>query len=238
MEMKMALGAMKRIMAHPCAAFFSRAIDPDQFPSYYEKISDPLDLSQIHGRLQKGSYRSLNQWVHDMRRVRDNALKFFGAQSLQGALANHLMRVFDKEYEFCTGGSVTRWTRLSSSLINRLFRRMARLPEPLGTIAAVSLALKHSIPRPLIAPADDGLDEAAVQEQDRFLEAIGMLPPHDARALIAIIQRFHPDTVCSTRAIEIPVDALEQPCWDALVAHARKRFMELGLAYPSPPAQA
>jgi hypothetical protein len=231
-----AVEIMDRIMAHPCAIFFTQAIDPEQFPDYYRRIPDPLDLTLIKERLQKGTYRSFAQWAHDMKRVRDNTIKFFGAQSPQGTLVNYLLRLFDKEYEYCTGPSIARWTRLYSSLNNRLLRKLSHFPEPYGTIAAVSLAFKHSIPRPLAIPGCEEPEPEVsplIEEQNHFLDAIGLLTAREARGLIQIIRKFQPEADSGATNFEVEIDSLTRPCFEALVEHVQKRFRVLGLVYPS-----
>jgi hypothetical protein len=245
-EMKGMLEIMDRLSAHPCAAFFLKAIDPDAFPDYYTKIHNPIDLSLIKERLQKGRYASFAPWAKDMRLIQENTTRYFGKESPQNALANHLMYLFNKEIERYSATSVGRWTVLYSAQTNRLIRKLSMLPQSLEALSAVIAALSCAIPRAEVDDVEDevtpppkeqkevkdSLNGISRQDQDRFLEAVGSLGVREARGFIEIVQRFHPHLALDGMDLEIEVEALNGECWKELIAFAQKRFKELGWHYP------
>ena len=48
------------LMKHPCSAIFSRPVNKEENPDYYEKISEPMDLSLIKEKLEKKEDKGRN----------------------------------------------------------------------------------------------------------------------------------------------------------------------------------
>jgi hypothetical protein len=172
------LDIMERLSSHPCALFFLKAIDPDVYPDYYLKIVKPIDLSLIKDYLQHNRYNSLTAWAKDMRLIRDNTCQYFGAESLQCKLANHLFYLFTKEFEYCTDQSLSKWTRLYSSRTTRLLHKLSNFPETMNSfrsLCSVVTSFAKAIPRSHGEPVEgnaspEGRNEATETEIETATE--------------------------------------------------------------------
>ncbi|KAI0367094.1 hypothetical protein BV20DRAFT_970968 [Pilatotrama ljubarskyi] len=57
-------------------AFFLKPVDPEQVPGYADVISRPMDLGTMTTKVDKGKYRSLEEFASDLRLVTTNAKTF------------------------------------------------------------------------------------------------------------------------------------------------------------------
>ncbi|KAL4261086.1 Bromo domain-containing protein [Pleurotus pulmonarius] len=57
-------------------AFFLQPVDVSKVPGYLEMISHPMDLGTISTKVQKGRYRSLDDFSADIKLVTSNAMRF------------------------------------------------------------------------------------------------------------------------------------------------------------------
>ncbi|KAI0631373.1 hypothetical protein C8Q77DRAFT_1159174 [Trametes polyzona] len=57
-------------------AFFLQPVDPAQVPGYSDVISRPMDLGTMTTKVEKGKYRSLEEFASDLRLVTTNAKTF------------------------------------------------------------------------------------------------------------------------------------------------------------------
>jgi hypothetical protein len=246
--MKGPLKILAALKTHPCAAIFLKAVDPDHYPDYYQKIRDPIDLSLIQERLEKRRYQSLKSWERDMRLIHENTVKYFGKNSPQTALSGHLMHLFEKEFERCTEDELGRWSKLWSAHTNRVLHKLSTIPEILDSVCAIvgafSLAVPveeanvqqpvEEVPPPQIEPkvVPEPGNGISVNDQDRFLKAVGRLQPREAKGFVQIVQRFHPHLAPKGTKLEIRVEELSTDCWKELIEHAQRRFRDQGWIYP------
>jgi hypothetical protein len=243
--MKGPMRIMARLQEHPCATIFLKAIDPEQYPDYYQVIREPMDLSLIKERLEKRRYQSLKSWERDMRLIHENAQKYFGKESAQAALASHLVHLFDKEFERCAEDGLSRWTRLYAAHTNRVLHRLSTLPEVLDPMYAIVGAFSFAIPvreesvtEEVWTPpresrvSSEQSDVISQRDQDRFLESVGSLGQREAKRFVEIVHKFHPNLISHGPDFDIPVEQLSAECWTELIAFAQRRFREMGWTYP------
>ncbi|XP_046489203.1 histone-lysine N-methyltransferase ash1 isoform X1 [Neodiprion pinetum] len=76
-----------------CAPFINSP-PKRKLPEYYEKISDPIDLSTIDQCIGTGHYKTAEQFDQDMIRLFDNNVKFFGRTSEVGIAAARLRKLY------------------------------------------------------------------------------------------------------------------------------------------------
>ncbi|PFH53620.1 hypothetical protein AMATHDRAFT_54825 [Amanita thiersii Skay4041] len=57
-------------------AFFLRPVDPEQVPGYTDVINHPMDLGTMSTKVERGKYRSLEEFASDLRLVASNAKTF------------------------------------------------------------------------------------------------------------------------------------------------------------------
>ncbi|XP_006612782.1 histone-lysine N-methyltransferase ash1 isoform X2 [Apis dorsata] len=65
-----------------------------KLPDYYEKISDPIDLSTIDQCIGTGHYKTAEHFDHDMIKLFDNNVRFFGRTSEIGIAAARLRKLY------------------------------------------------------------------------------------------------------------------------------------------------
>lgn len=70
---------LHRLMAHPRNSdIFNQPVDPVALgiPTYFDKIKNPMDLSTVKGKLQRGAYHTLDECVTEISLVFNNATAF------------------------------------------------------------------------------------------------------------------------------------------------------------------
>lgn len=65
-------------------------------PKYFDVIKRPIDLSQIEENVEKGLYKQLKIFDLDIRRLFENAIKFYGVDSVEGKSASELSMHYAK----------------------------------------------------------------------------------------------------------------------------------------------
>ncbi|XP_076292671.1 histone-lysine N-methyltransferase ash1 [Lasioglossum baleicum] len=65
-----------------------------KLPDYYEKISDPIDLTTIDQCIGTGHYKTAEHFDHDMIKLFDNNVRFFGRTSELGIAAARLRKLY------------------------------------------------------------------------------------------------------------------------------------------------
>ncbi|KAK9298909.1 hypothetical protein QLX08_007936 [Tetragonisca angustula] len=65
-----------------------------KLPDYYEKISDPIDLTTIDQCIGTGHYKTAEHFDHDMIKLFDNNVRFFGRTSEMGIAAARLRKLY------------------------------------------------------------------------------------------------------------------------------------------------
>lgn len=82
----------------PCGQFFNRPVDPenDGVPDYFKVISYPMDLSTVRSKLERKYYRKINDWMNDVNKIWENAIRFNGENSYITFLAKLMKQRFIK----------------------------------------------------------------------------------------------------------------------------------------------
>jgi len=62
----------------PGSGAFHRPVNRTQFPTYYETISNPIDLQTIRDKIQRYEYRTADAFIKDFEVMKNNAIKFNG----------------------------------------------------------------------------------------------------------------------------------------------------------------
>jgi len=66
------------VEARPASGPFHKPVNRRQWPQYYEKISNPIDLATIRDKVQKYEYRTADAFLKDFELMKSNAIKFNG----------------------------------------------------------------------------------------------------------------------------------------------------------------
>ncbi len=75
--------------------FFTTLPSKKKLPTYFEQISDPIDLSTIERNINTGSYSAAEQFDRDFLRLCQNNLRHYGHLSEEGAAGLKLRRSYN-----------------------------------------------------------------------------------------------------------------------------------------------
>jgi hypothetical protein len=76
---------------------FEEPVDTKVVTDYLAVVSDPIDLSTIHARLESGFYRTKDIFCADLRRMCDNCRKYNPKDSIYFQCADAVEKVFTAE---------------------------------------------------------------------------------------------------------------------------------------------
>ena len=129
------------------------------FPSYYDVISDPIDLKIIGTKIQEGKYGSLNDLEKDFTLLIENAKTFNQTHSQIWRDANSLKKIFsNKKYD------IENRKHHSHGGSHKSERLRAKKPTPQKWSALVA-SLKYEDDEELISNEDDeDEDEGTIDE--------------------------------------------------------------------------
>jgi len=78
--------------SRPTANAFHKPVSRRDYPTYYEMISHPMDLSTIKSKIEKYEYRTTESLLKDFELIKINAIKFNGSSTL---LAEEASAIYD-----------------------------------------------------------------------------------------------------------------------------------------------
>jgi len=98
---------LSTLMKHKNAWPFNQPVDPVALgiPDYFDVIQNPMDLSTIKTKLDKGSYPTIGAFASDMRLVFNNAMRYNVNGSAVYNFAETLLKQFNSKY------SSTQWEK-------------------------------------------------------------------------------------------------------------------------------
>ncbi|KAI0348152.1 hypothetical protein BDW22DRAFT_1480005 [Trametopsis cervina] len=99
-DVKACSAALKKLQAHKCSPFFRQPVDPvrDRAPNYFEVIKNPMDLSTMSAKLDRGKYKDRAAFEQDFRLLINNAKQYNMPKTVAYEDAMGLERAFDKEW--------------------------------------------------------------------------------------------------------------------------------------------
>lgn len=68
-----------------------------KMPSYYQQITEPIDLTTINQNIKNGKYSTIEQFDNDMIRVFNNAIQFYESTSEIGVAATKLKELYSEK---------------------------------------------------------------------------------------------------------------------------------------------
>jgi transcription initiation factor TFIID subunit 2 len=132
------------LLKWPMASPFRSAVDPvrDNAPSYYDIITNPMDLTKMKRKLTEGSYKTVSDFVSDAHLICENAIKFNGDASMLACIAMDLKEWIDAQYRAKPNSSDDEWHRKLVDVIDRLRDHVQQAPAAFrGIDASVDLPL-------------------------------------------------------------------------------------------------
>ena len=65
-----------------------------KLPEYYEKVTEPIDLTTIDQNIENGQYKTAEQFDQDVIKMFENNVRFFGRTSEIGIAAARLRKIY------------------------------------------------------------------------------------------------------------------------------------------------
>ena len=84
------------VEARPTSGPFHKPVNRRQWPQYYEKISNPIDLATIRDKIQKYEYRTADSFLKDFELMKSNAIKFNGPGTI---ISDEAATIYDQVRE-------------------------------------------------------------------------------------------------------------------------------------------
>ncbi|KAI7963119.1 hypothetical protein MJO28_001213 [Puccinia striiformis f. sp. tritici] len=92
---------IRKMMEHPQGVWFRIPVDPIAVgaPTYLDEIKNPMDLSTMLKKLDKGNYKLQSELMNDFDLIVNNCIQFNGANSHLGLEAKNLRKVWINEWD-------------------------------------------------------------------------------------------------------------------------------------------
>lgn len=146
-QFRCCLEITRKLQKHPAAKPFLKPVntaDPG-FEDYYNFIDNPQDLTTIEERLNKKEYRSVREWKRDINTIWSNSIAFSGSQSYGAVLANHMLKVFEKELRVMSTTNLPGWLNKVCELKNEFIKIYKNIPESLHESAPLDMIERKSL---------------------------------------------------------------------------------------------
>lgn len=138
-SLRAAIQIMDDLSQSPCAKEFLLPVDPDHVPNYYQIITEPIYLYLISENLLLHKYQTIDQWITDVYRIKNNARKFNGDRSFIYSLAVVLCKKFEKHLQEFYKFDHKIWIQVYSLISRKLQKQMKQIPTKL-TVSSSSHA--------------------------------------------------------------------------------------------------
>lgn len=97
------LGLLNDFFLIPYSVAFHRPVSSKKFPDYPLIVSDPIDLTTIKTKVRHGKYKRFNEFLMDLKLMRDNCCKYNGEEHSLTKIADSIFEVacegYNKEME-------------------------------------------------------------------------------------------------------------------------------------------
>jgi hypothetical protein len=68
---------------------FTKPVDPEEAPDYYQVVTNPMDLSIIMNKIDRCEYRTVKHWLADIDLITTNCVEYNPDSQTQGKLLRH-----------------------------------------------------------------------------------------------------------------------------------------------------
>jgi hypothetical protein len=132
----------------PLAMNFQRPFrsTPEVVEEYRTAVSTPMDFSTIRSRIMNYHYANYKEWSADMLLVFDNAIAFYGRQSIVGGVATYLKTKFLKRFELLKLSNARSFEDQVASAGARLLAAIQRIPDRYGIECCSEFSIPENRP--------------------------------------------------------------------------------------------
>lgn len=129
----------------PEASFFLRPVDPvlDGAPTYYEEISNPMDLGTMEKKTTDGKYSTMGEFRADMELIFSNCRKFNPPNTVPTQYADTLQQAFEQEWHTATA---LKLEYIETRALQGVVTKLKQLPEAylfLQPVDPIALGIPH-----------------------------------------------------------------------------------------------
>lgn len=220
-ELEICKEITEALSSHPTAVFF---IDPvseetdSELPEYNEIITTPMGLGTVSDKLEDGSYKSIDEWMSDIKLIWSNCYTYFADDTLVSQVARHLESMFEKYCNKLRMRTLEGWRQTTLESCKKIEKQLQKAPSPIAEIF-------QEIPR--------SKNDNNIRSVQGLLSAAKYLNTVDDT--LKVLQLFHLTNI----PFEIAGDTLVGNITNAgsgellpLVTFAKQRCEEMSVPYP------
>jgi hypothetical protein len=221
-----AIEALDALSEHPMAINFTEPFQPagEDESDYFEKITNPQDISSIKTRLREDQYQTIQSWLKDVDLIWSNAELFYGPDALMSTVADGCRSTFRKYRRRVDVLSMSTWCREVDRLKNRLTNLLG-LPPPRVKQQSTSSTTTHG-PRASPAPFSE-------RELQSFVQASEMMTrEEDQMEILKIIRENQAEIDSGEAELVLDVTRLNLQTMHALRDFMKPALEKRQLRYP------
>jgi hypothetical protein len=218
-----AIDVMEQIASHPAANDFLDPFQPSaEEKDYFDKITDPQDLTTIRARLVNNEYPTVQHWLKDMDTVWSNAILYKGEKSDHGSMALWCRTRFAKYRRTVDVLSIGTWGRELYRLRGRLYDLMGSPPVKVKQYASSGSA--H--------PPKQAMPPLTERELQNFVTAGELMTEEDQDEIVRIIEDQDPELDITASEPILDVTVLGLGTIYALRDYMKGALEKRGQKYP------
>lgn len=212
----------KHLINHELGRIFYDAVrkDDELLPDYYKIITEPIFLSTIEQKLNENQYKDTKQWVNDVYKLINNALKYFGKENYCSYSAIELKKFFEKLLMKIDTKSVAGYMRYAKHTFEKIDSLLKNVPKSIyagdenKNLVGISKKFSQTDILNFIVASSFLGSKSDVLSFSQILECNGVsLDPRSEN-------------------VDINVHKLSDDCLNELIEYAKERFSDNCLPYP------
>ena len=130
-DKKWCLGIVNEVKKWSIATPFLRPVDPvrDGCPDYLSVIEKPMDFTKIEHQINSGKYRSVEDFMSDLKLIADNVIKYNTAESVYAYFCEDILQYVQKKYSEKPRNAEDEWFKelvKTNVLLNEHLRHVPR----------------------------------------------------------------------------------------------------------------
>ncbi|XP_074279157.1 uncharacterized protein LOC141604629 isoform X2 [Silene latifolia] len=98
-DRKLLLLVLDRLQKKDTRGVFAEPVDPEELPDYHEVIENPMDFGTVRSNLDRGRYKTLEQFEDDVYLISSNAMQYNPPSTIFFRQARAIQELAKKEFE-------------------------------------------------------------------------------------------------------------------------------------------